>query len=247
MKKTGILLAVLFAASLLHADVYTKNVVADTLMVQNDNNYGAATGLQLSGWDGANNRYALLKFDITGIDVSKITNVTLNVKNANGSATAQDLFTSALYATGNNTSWEEGAGNATFNADASSWYWSDKINVGSSLNRWSKSSGANASHIEDGAMGSVIASKTTTGALAWGQMVSIQLDAGLFQNFVDSNGIVSLAVNSSAATANALNIFSKEHAQGNTYLEIQTVPEPATLGLMGSTLALIMIVRRRFL
>lgn len=222
MNKTRIFfLMVCWTAGLsLFAEKFT--VQADTWLRKDDKNYGASTGLGLTAKDGVGApRYAMFRFDINGIDTASLTNAVLYVKNANKAAGPQKLYVSAVYPSGDNSSWKEGTLTGQFNASASSWYWAEKINVPSKKNRWSRMNGTPAADIEDGVLAGIADSPLQINYIMWGETVAIPLSESKIGQFTDSNGLITLILGTDAPQAGAVIVFSKEHPQGDTYLELQ--------------------------
>ena len=185
----------------------------------------------------------LMEVDLSGV-TQQIGGVTLTVRMNDGAN--DENFTLSAYAmayTANNYSWVEGTGMAESTVDTGSACHS----YSSGTTPWEDSFGVGVGGITNAALWvDSLASMNVT----WtnGEYLTITLDADVFEFYRDNYGKIVIGMWSADAAAGnfSFNSRSAGNADRRPVITIETIPEPASIGLLAISAAVLMF-RRRFM
>ena len=247
-------IAVVLTSGLLQADLVALNPNKDTVMrasgTTDEADYGAATQLL------ANSPRLLFSFDLASVSGS-ITNAVLRLTMANSPTTVSwNYVVSPMVYTANNYSWLEGAGTSSTALEsiqpadatsAASYKW--RRNGVTDL-QWENLSGTGLNNMANAELwGASIGSASGTSWVS-GNTITIALTASMLETFrTNGVGSITIGIDTTGTTASSSPfVWSKEAASaGNRpVLELQVIPEPATLGLFVVSSLGIILIRRVF-
>jgi len=219
-------------------DTYLRG---DDTQVSTVNNYGASTLLIVGDLTSPVTINALMRFtDFSGVSGQTVTNATLRLYNTNHANQTGDVSIEIHELVAANGDWVEGTASSSVQTGSSDWRF--KVQNTGNWAGGRNGAGVAGTDYTTHLVGSAIAADTTQ------EWVEFTLDADVIQNWIDNPlqnyGIVLTAPG--AADGEAAFFRSSETSTTSTVpqLVLETIPEPAALGLVGMACGMLLFARR---
>ncbi|MCF7818817.1 MAG: PEP-CTERM sorting domain-containing protein [Kiritimatiellales bacterium] len=260
MKRTTIKrvewIVALSMAVCVHADMSILDVSKDTMLRSATTADAADLGGATTAYFRGTGTRVIMEFDLGGLGQT-VTNAVLKIRQASNVSGAYNVQVFSMVYTANNYAWLQGVGSSTGGTDASAP--ADASGAASYLYRfngttdlaWEDGSGTGVSDAGAAALwGAEIGQETGTG-WASGTYSSIVLDAATIEASRTGSGKITIGLwdADGLGVAGNFNISAMEAATAayRPVMEVMTIPEPATLGLVGGVAIGLLSIRRFFI